>query len=107
MKKHSLAQSPYYLTDYGAAYHGDSLDLIENLPDCSVDLIMTSPPFALQRKKQYGNVDAGEYVSWFKNFARQFYRVLTEDGSLVIDLGGSWVKGQPTRSLYHFELVIE
>lgn len=107
MKRPSLVQSPYYLTDYGRAYHGDSLEFMNELPDGSVNLIMTSPPFALQRKKQYGNVDAGDYVAWFKDFARQFYRVLADDGSLVIDLGGSWAKGQPIRNLYHFELVIE
>ena len=107
MRKLSHAQPPYYVTELGAAYHGDSLDFVDGLSDGSINLIMTSPPFALQRKKQYGNVDAEDYVAWFKDFARQFYRVLTDDGSLVIDLGGSWVKGQPTRSLYHFELMIE
>ncbi len=107
MKRLLPSQTPYYSTENGAAYHADSLDFIENLPNGSVNLIVTSPPFALQRKKQYGNVEADEYVNWFKDFARQFYRILTDDGSLVVDLGGSWVKGQPTRSLYHFELVIE
>lgn len=102
-----LAATPYYQTERGSAYLGDSLQLLTGLPAGSVNLIMTSPPFALQRKKQYGNVDASEYVEWFKHFAREFYRVLTDDGSLVIDLGGSWVKGQPIRNLYQFELVIE
>lgn len=67
---------------------------------------MTSPPFALQRKKEYGNVDAEDYVSWFMPFAIQFRRILKDHGSLVIDIGGSWVKGQPTRSLYHLELLV-
>lgn len=107
MKETALTQEPYYNTDFGSAYHGDSLELVKSVPDNSINLIMTSPPFALQRKKQYGNVEAGDYVAWFKDFAREFYRVLKDDGSLVVDLGGSWVKGQPTRSLYHFELVIE
>jgi site-specific DNA-methyltransferase (cytosine-N4-specific) len=44
------------------------------LPDESVDLICTSPPFALVRKKEYGNVDADDYVDWFKIFAGEFYR---------------------------------
>ena len=107
MRKVVLPQKPFYITDLGSAYHGDSLELMRSIPNDSVDLIMTSPPFALQRKKQYGNVDAGQYVAWFKGFAQEFYRVLKDHGSLVVDLGGSWVKGQPTRSLYHFELVIE
>lgn len=68
---------------------------------------MTSPPFALRRKKQYGNVDADQYVAWFLDFARLFHRVLKPQGSLVIDIGGSWNQGEPTRSLYHYELLIE
>jgi site-specific DNA-methyltransferase (cytosine-N4-specific) len=67
---------------------------------------MTSPPFALQRKKEYGNVEADDYVTWFLPFATQFRRVLKPKGSLVIDIGGSWVKGRPTRSLYHLELLV-
>lgn len=67
---------------------------------------MTSPPFGLVRKKDYGNVDADEYVDWFKPFAKAFHRVLKDSGSLVIDIGGAWNKGYPTRNLYHFKLLI-
>jgi site-specific DNA-methyltransferase (cytosine-N4-specific) len=67
---------------------------------------MTSPPFGLVRKKDYGNVDAPDYIDWFRKFGHLFKRILKENGSLVIDIGGSWVKGQPTRSLYHFKLLI-
>lgn len=101
-----LPGKPHYATESGAAYCGDALDLLRALPPASVNLIMTSPPFALQRKKDYGNVDADDYVQWFLPFAEEFFRVLTPDGSLVIDIGGSWVKGQPTRALYHFELLL-
>ncbi|MGZ3581925.1 MAG: DNA methyltransferase [Ktedonobacterales bacterium] len=72
----------------------------------SVNLIVTSPPFGLVRKKEYGNVAADEYVDWFRPFAREFYRLLADNGSLVIDIGGAWIEGQPTRSLYHYELLI-
>jgi DNA modification methylase len=96
-------------TAYGRIYCGDSLELLHNpniiQPD-SVNLIMTSPPFGLVRKKEYGNVDADKYVDWFRPFAEAFHRVLKENGSLVIDIGGSWISGQPTRSLYHYELLI-
>jgi DNA modification methylase len=102
-----LSQSPYYQTELGAAYLGDSLNLIKEIPDSSIDLICTSPPFALLRKKEYGNVDAHEYVEWFKAFAVEFYRILKPQGSLTIDIGGTWIKGYPVRSLYHYELVIE
>ncbi len=85
---------------------GDSIEMLSGLPASSVDLIVTSPPFALVRKKDYGNADADEYLDWFRPFAEQFARVLKDSGSLVIDIGGSWNRGSPTRSLYHFKLVI-
>jgi len=97
---------PYYQTRNGEAFLGDALQILPTLPDRSVNLIVTSPPFALQRKKDYGNVDAELYVEWFRQFHDEFFRVLTEDGSLVIDIGGSWNKGLPTRSLYHFKLLL-
>ncbi|HAX41762.1 MAG TPA: site-specific DNA-methyltransferase [Solibacterales bacterium] len=93
-------------TKFGALYQGDSLDHMATLPDASLDLIVTSPPFGLVRKKDYGNVDSHEYVDWFKPFGVQFKRLLKPTGSLVIDIGGAWIPGQPTRSLYHYELVI-
>jgi site-specific DNA-methyltransferase (cytosine-N4-specific) len=73
--------------------------------EASVNLIMTSPPFGLVRKKSYGNEDANAYCDWFRPFAEGFRRVLRPDGSLVIDIGGSWIPGSPTRSLYHFDLL--
>jgi hypothetical protein len=93
-------------TPLGRITHGDSRDALAALPGGSVDLIMTSPPFGLVRKKDYGNVDADQYVEWFKPFAAAFARVLKDNGSLVIDIGGAWNKGHPTRSLYHFKLLI-
>ncbi len=98
---------PRFVTTYGQILYKDSLDYMKSdVADESVDLIFTSPPFALLRKKDYGNVEADKYVEWFKNFALEFYRVLKPSGSLVIDIGGSWMPGQPTRSLYHFELLL-
>ena len=85
---------------------GDSIEILGGLPASSVDLIVTSPPFALVRKKDYGNADADRYLDWFRPFAEQFARVLKDSGSLVIDIGGSWNRGSPTRSLYHFKLVV-
>jgi len=97
---------PYYETQCGAAYHGDSLELLPCLPDGSVNLILTSPPFALTRKKEYGNKSAEEYVDWFLQFAPDFRRVLAEDGSLVIDFGGAYLPGYPVRSVYQFEVLV-
>ena len=97
---------PYYTTALGKAYLGDSLDVMQSFPDASVDLVMTSPPFALVFKKAYGNKDQAEYVDWFCQYAREVFRLLTDEGSLVIDIGGAWNKGTPTRSLYQYKLLI-
>ena len=99
--------APVFSTRIGQAYCGDSALLMKQVVgDSSVDLIMTSPPFGLVRKKDYGNEDADLYVAWFEQFAEQFVRALKPRGSLVIDIGGAWKKGLPTRSLYHFELLL-
>ncbi len=97
----------FHRTKHGDILWGDSRAFLFNQakPD-SVDLVMTSPPFGLVRKKSYGNEDAEEYCDWFRPFAEGFRRVLKDSGSLVIDIGGAWVPGQPTRSLYHFKLLV-
>lgn len=98
-----------HATEHGRIYCGDSLQFLNNaelVPPGSVNLIVTSPPFGLVRKKEYGNVDADDYLEWFRPFGEAFHRALADNGSLVIDIGGSWVPGQPTRSLYHYELLI-
>src|SRR5687768_8300682 len=97
---------PAYCTGYGAAYCGDSVDLLSKLKPKSVNLVVTSPPYALHFKKAYGNVEKDEYVRWFEPFARQIFRVLTDDGSFVLNIGGSYNAGIPTRSLYHYRLLL-
>jgi DNA modification methylase len=97
----------FHKTTLGKMLWGDSRAyLLNSAPQNSVDLIMTSPPFGLVRKKSYGNEDADEYCEWFRPFAEGFKRVLKDNGSLVIDIGGAWIPGQPTRSLYHFKLLV-
>lgn len=98
--------TPLYQTRYGKALVGDSEELLKGLPDESVDLVLTSPPFALQRKKEYGNVDQNEYVDWLSSFAPEIMRVLQETGSFVLDLGGAYRKGRPVRSLYNYRVLI-
>lgn len=94
------------MSDYGAAYLGDSLELLGELPAYSVNLVVTSPPYALHFKKAYGNKDKKEYVKWFLPFAKEVHRILTDDGSFVLNIGGSYNQGTPTRSIYHFKLLI-
>ena len=105
-KKEQPEFRTFHETSLGRIVHGDSCDVLAGHDGESVDLIMTSPPFGLVRKKDYGNVEADEYVDWFKPFAAEFHRVLKNNGSLVIDIGGAWNKGHPTRNLYHFKLLI-
>ncbi|MDP1591098.1 MAG: site-specific DNA-methyltransferase [Prosthecobacter sp.] len=99
--------SPLYQTNHGAAYRGDSLQLLTELEDGSIDLVMTSPPFALLREKEYGNKQQHEYVSWLAQFGRLVKDKLKENGSFVLDLGGAYEIGQPSRSLYPFRVLIE
>ncbi len=97
---------PLYFTDLGGAFCGDSLELLAELPDDSVDLVMTSPPFALLRKKEYGNEDQEQYVDWMLQFGRTVLRKLKSTGSFVLDLGGAYQRGTPARSLYNFRVLL-
>ena len=100
-------EEAYFETSHGAAYQGDSRELLEKLPENSVNLVVTSPPFGLRKKKEYGNKDPEDYNKWFLEFVDRVYDILTEDGSFVVDIGGGWESGKPVRSLYHFELLTE
>jgi site-specific DNA-methyltransferase (cytosine-N4-specific) len=102
-----LPHTPFvYRTQHGAAYCGDSRELLEKLPDDSISLVVTSPPFALLRQKEYGNKDQAEYIAWLAEFARIIQRKLRDDGSFVLDLGGAYQRGVPVRSLYNFRVLL-
>jgi site-specific DNA-methyltransferase (cytosine-N4-specific) len=98
---------PSYTGSKGVAILGDSLDIMKKINESSINLILTSPPFALTRQKEYGNESEEKYIDWFLNFAKEFYRILTTDGSLVIDLGGAYMPGYPVRSIYQYELLVK
>ena len=106
-----IQQPPVYSTEFGAAYCGDSLELLKGVPDGSVNLVMTSPPFALQREKEYadrsGNKPQADYVEWLAQFGALVLEKLRDDGSFVIDLGGAYVKGAPERALYPFRVLLK
>jgi DNA modification methylase len=102
-----MPADPLYTTPYGAAYVGDSLDLLDELADASVNLVITSPPFALQREKSYRNVDQAAYIDWLFAFCQKVYRVLTIDGSFVLDLGGAYQSRRPVRSLYNYRILLK
>jgi hypothetical protein len=100
------AQHPSYSTALGAMFQVDAIELLQRLPSSSVDMVMTSPPFALTRQKEYGNEPLERYLQWFMPFCEQIRRVLKDTGSFVLDIGGAWVPGVPVRSVYHFESVV-
>jgi DNA modification methylase len=104
---HLSHMRPAYHTPLGAAYAADSLAFLGGLPAKSVNAVITSPPYALHFKKEYGNADKGDYVEWMLPFAREIKRILCDDGSFVLNIGGSFNPGKPTRSLYHLKLLIE
>ena len=95
-----------YNTKFGKAFVGDSLELLASLDESSIDLVITSPPFALQRKKEYGNKNQDEYVDWIIKFGQAVFSVLKDTGSFVLDLGGAYKKGRPVRSLYNYRVLI-
>ena len=97
---------PAYTSEWGSAFVGDSRELLAGLGDDSINLVVTSPPFALQRKKEYGNKEQHEYVDWLTEFARLVFAKLAKDGSFVIDIGGAYEKGRPVRSLYQFRALL-
>lgn len=96
-----------YSTLLGTCIQGDSLEVLDTLDDCSVDLIITSPPFSLQRHKSYGEVGQDEYVDWLLQFGKAAYSKLKETGSFVIDLGGAYQKGLPVKALYPFRFMLK
>ncbi|MGA2000455.1 MAG: site-specific DNA-methyltransferase [Terriglobales bacterium] len=96
-----------YRTMRGVQVVGDSRNVLQELPEDSVDLIVTSPPFALLREKSYGNEPQADYIHWLLAFGRSARRVLKQTGSFVLDLGGAYERGKPVRSLYNYRVLIE
>lgn len=97
---------PAYTTTNGNAYCSDSRDWLQQHPDNSINLVITSPPFALQRQKEYGNKEQHQYVDWLAEFAQLVYQKLCDDGSFVLDLGGAYRKGVPVRSLHNYRILL-
>src|SRR5262245_23126906 len=88
-------QSPLYRTNWGAAYVTNSLPWLRDIPNESIDLVVTSPPYALEFKKEYGNVTKAKYSDWFKPFGVEIKRILKPEGSFVLNIGGSYNPGAP------------
>ncbi|OQX88906.1 site-specific DNA-methyltransferase [candidate division KSB1 bacterium 4484_87] len=84
---------------------GDCKDELEKIPDNSVDLIFTSPPYADQRKNTYGGIHPDRYVEWFLPISAQLLRVLKPTGTFALNIKEKVVNGE--RSTYVLELILE
>jgi site-specific DNA-methyltransferase (cytosine-N4-specific) len=99
-----------YSTDLGTMYVGT----IENALDTNefkelrgrVNLIVTSPPFPLVRKKQYGNETGDSYLNWLRGLAPHLTELLTPDGSIVLEIGNAWEEGVPVMSTLPLEALM-
>ena len=86
-------------------YQGNSLDVLKTMPDNSIDLIITSPPYADQRKKTYGGINVNDYVNWFLPISKELLRVLKPSGTFILNIKEKVVNGE--RSTYVIELILE
>ena len=110
MRKRQNRSNTLFETKMGSYCLGDSTAILassmgEKLQG-KVQLIITSPPFPLNNKKSYGNLNGKAYKKWFSNLAELFSELITDDGSIVIEIGNSWVKDRPIQSLLHLESLL-
>jgi DNA modification methylase len=84
--------------------HGDCLQVLPKLPSASVDLIVTSPPYADSRKNSYGGIHPDKYVEWFLPITNELKRILKDDGSFVLNIKEKVVDGE--RHTYVLELIL-
>lgn len=85
-------------------FHGDSAEVLKALPDNTIDLIVTSPPYANQRKNTYGGVTTDQYVEWFLPISAQLLRILKPTGTFILNIKEKVVNGE--RSTYVMELIL-
>jgi DNA modification methylase len=107
----SLMSKTSHLTPFGRLYIGDCEELLSGPVgrkiEGRVNLILTSPPYPLNRKKRYGNLSGDSYKEWLVGLAPLFSKLLHPRGSIVMELGNAWVAGRPVQSLLHLESLIE
>jgi len=84
---------------------GDSPDILKKMPACSIDLIITSPPYADQRKNTYGGISPAKYVEWFLPITKELLRVLDPKGTFILNIKEKVVDSE--RHTYVMELIIE
>lgn len=91
---------PVFKTEKGSLYLGKCEEVLPKLKlKQKARLLFTSPPFPLKRKKKYGNLSGEEYLTWLTSLAKTFADVITDDGSIVIEIGNAWEPGRPVQSV--------
>jgi DNA modification methylase len=99
-----------YRTSLGAMLHGKIEDVLNSgrldAVKGTVNLIVTSPPFPLVRKKRYGNETGEAYLAWLEALAAPLTELLAEDGSIVIEIGNAWEEGAPIMSTLPLEALL-
>src|SRR2546425_9708680 len=99
-----------YATGQGFMVQGLAEDALRSalLDDLrgNLQLVFTSPPFPLNRKKKYGNLRGTDYVDWLAGFAPVLAQFLSHDGSIVMELGNAWEPGQPVMSTLALESLL-
>jgi site-specific DNA-methyltransferase (cytosine-N4-specific) len=102
LAKTETTVTPLYETDLGAMYIGRAEEVLLHNPltraKSNIQLIFTSPPFPLNRKKKYGNKQGKEYIDWLAGLASLFRSYLRENGSIVMEMGNAWEPGKPVMS---------
>lgn len=100
-----------YATTRGQIYHSKIEQFLDSDDGKAirgkVKLVFTSPPYPLNRKKKYGNLNGPEYVAWISSLAPRLCDLLTKDGSIVMEIGNSWEPGQPTMSTLAIEALLK
>lgn len=97
-----------YKTDYGKYYLGKCEEVLDKIDlEGKVQLLLTSPPYPLNKKKKYGNMIGEEYLEWLYSLAPLFSKVLTPDGSIVIEMGNSWEKNRPVQSVLSIRALLK
>jgi site-specific DNA-methyltransferase (cytosine-N4-specific) len=106
-----LIPHPAYATTRGQIYHSKIEQFLDSDDGKAVrgkvKLVFTSPPYPLNRKKKYGNLNGSEYVAWISSLAPRLSDLLTKDGSIVMEIGNSWEPGQPTMSTLAIEALLK
>jgi len=96
---------PGFTSELGRIIHGDCLSVVSTLHEECIDLIITSPPYADNRKKSYGGVPIKHYVEWFLPISDQLKRVLKPEGSFILNIKERAINGE--RQTYVLELILE